>query len=122
MSLLQKELEFWLASLPAIGAIKIQELLKYFKTEEQIFKAGENELRQVSRITEKDVACIISNRNIDTIKKYCVLSICSFSAWQPSEREEDFYCYCRGKKLYSLWKRSCKMVCKRIGKSWDTGY
>ena len=69
MSLLQKELEFWLASLPAIGAIKIQELLKYFKTEEQIFKAGENELRQVSRITEKDVACIISNRNIDTIKR-----------------------------------------------------
>ena len=38
MSLLQKELEFWLASLPATGAIKIQELLKYFKTEEQILR------------------------------------------------------------------------------------
>lgn len=69
MGLLQKELEFWLASLPTIGAIKIQELLKFFKTEEEIFKAEAKELRQVSRITEKDVECIVLNRNKDTIKR-----------------------------------------------------
>lgn len=38
MSLLQKELEFWLASLPAIGAIKIQELLKYLKQKNRFLR------------------------------------------------------------------------------------
>ncbi len=69
MDLIQKELEFWLASLPAIGAAKAIQLLEKLETEEAIFKASAEELLKVPKITEGDAEQIVRNRNIEIIKQ-----------------------------------------------------
>ena len=53
MELTQKELEYWLASVPKLGPVKTKALLDYFGSEENVYYAAKNELQQVEGITEK---------------------------------------------------------------------
>lgn len=69
MELKQKELEFWLASILSVGPVKTQNLLEYFKTEEEIYKAGKNALLEVEGITEKIAEEIIFKRQLTEIQR-----------------------------------------------------
>lgn len=62
MELNQKELELWLAGILSIGPVKTNKLLEYFKTEEEIYKAGKTALLEVEGITEKISDEIINKR------------------------------------------------------------
>lgn len=69
MELKQKELEFWLASIFSIGPIKSNKLLEYFKTEEEIYKAGKAALLEVEGITERIAEEIIHKRQPEIIQR-----------------------------------------------------
>lgn len=69
MELNQKELEFWLAGIESIGAVKTRRLLEYFKSEEEIYKAGENTLLEVKGITKKVAEEIVESRKASIIRK-----------------------------------------------------
>lgn len=69
MELKQKELEFWLAGISSIGPVKTNRLLEYFKTEEEIYKAGKSALLEVEGITEKVADEIIDKKQPEVIQK-----------------------------------------------------
>ena len=69
MELTQKELELWIASLPPIGPVKSQALLEHFGCEEEIYKAGEQALQQVTALSKKDVQFLMENREVEKIKR-----------------------------------------------------
>lgn len=71
MVLNQKELEFWLATILSIGPVKTKQLLEYFETEEEIYKAEKTSLLEVEGITEKIAEDIIKSRvSAEIQKKY----------------------------------------------------
>lgn len=65
----EKEYWYWLCNLKGIGIKKIEALLEYFKTPYQIYCGKENDLKQIGKLNEKDVASIIYSRNTDVIKR-----------------------------------------------------
>lgn len=70
MELVQKELEYWLASTQKLGPVKTKALLDFFGSEEAIYGATKSQLQQVEGITEavvtemlqkKEPACLHNN-------------------------------------------------------------
>ena len=69
MSLEQKELEYWVATIPVIGPAKIRSLLNYFENENNIYNAKIDELLQVEGINQKIADYIINTKKEEKIKK-----------------------------------------------------
>ena len=65
MSLEQKELEYWVATIPVIGPAKIRSLLNYFENENNIYNAKIDELLQVEGINQKIADYIINTKKED---------------------------------------------------------
>ena len=59
----------WLNNISGIGYKKVQYLLDYFNTYENVYNASEAELSKVSKITKKNILDILESKNIDNIKQ-----------------------------------------------------
>ncbi|MDF2473332.1 MAG: hypothetical protein K0R21_1114 [Anaerocolumna sp.] len=58
-----KEYWYWLCNIDNIGLKKIQTLIDYFMTPEQVFYAKEDELKQFSILSETDIGKIIISKD-----------------------------------------------------------
>ncbi len=70
-----KEYNYWLANIRNIGIKKIDQLLRYFKSAEELFYAGKEELLRfqiscsdIIRITTDDIDTVIQSKNRDKIR------------------------------------------------------
>lgn len=64
-----RELWFWLCNINGIGYKKIQELLDYYGDVESIFTAKEDSLKQISALSENDIAYLSEAHEEDKIKR-----------------------------------------------------
>ena len=69
MELMQKELEYWLASVQKLGPVKTKALLDFFGSEEAIYYATKSELQQVEGITEAVVTEMLQKKSTDYIHR-----------------------------------------------------
>ena len=60
---------FWLSRIPGIGPVRVNSLLQYFETAENIFAATEAELKAVSGIGRKTMDSILKSRDLEKIKR-----------------------------------------------------
>ena len=66
---MQKELEYWLASVQKLGPVKTKALLDFFGSEEAIYYATKSELQQVEGITEAVVTEMLQKKSTDYIHR-----------------------------------------------------
>lgn len=69
LKLQQKELEFWLASIPVLGPVKTMKLLDFFGSESEIYMAKESILQQVDGISRQDAKWIVESRKDEKIRR-----------------------------------------------------
>lgn len=69
MELTQKELEFWMSTIPKIGVVKIGKLLEFFGDEEEVFKSGKTALEASGCISQTEAEILVYSRNEEQIKR-----------------------------------------------------
>lgn len=69
MELNTTNLWFWLTTIPGIGTVKITSLLKQFSSVQEIFIATKQQLKQVGKLTDKDIMNIVDSRKEEVILK-----------------------------------------------------
>lgn len=60
----------WISSIPGIGAVKSKRLLEHFKDPYNVWKAKENELKELTFLTQKDVYNLVDSDIKEQVKKH----------------------------------------------------
>lgn len=69
MELTQKELEYWMSTIPGIGTVKIGKLLDFFGSEREVFKSGKTAIEASGCITQSEVETLLYSRDSERIKR-----------------------------------------------------
>lgn len=69
MELTQKELEYWMSTIPKIGTVKIGKLLDFFGSERVVFESGKNVIENSGCITTSETEALVYSRDMDRIKR-----------------------------------------------------
>ncbi len=69
MELTQKELEYWMSTIPKIGVVKIGKLLEFFGSEREVFQSGKTALESSGCITQSEAEAVVFSRDSERVKR-----------------------------------------------------
>lgn len=69
MELTQKELEYWMSTIPKIGTVKIGKLLSFFGSEREVFQSRKAVIEASGCITQSEAEVLVRSRDCECIKR-----------------------------------------------------
>lgn len=69
MELIQKELEYWMSTIPKIGVVKIRKMLDFFGSEKQVFESRKTVIEASGCMTQAEVDALVHSRDVERIKR-----------------------------------------------------